>query len=65
MKRKLLLDTHRSCLSKKQISQYREEITKPENSPVCGALSTIELVDIGICDMKTNGFCLVKEQLDV
>ena len=65
MKKRYLLDTNRSCLTSREIQQFRQEITNQENSPVCKELSTMELVDIGARSMVSNKFCLVKGQLDV
>lgn len=42
-----------------------EQITKPKNKPICKNLSTIQVAAIGVDVMRTDGFHLLEEQLDV
>lgn len=65
MRKMHLLDTNKSCLTSKEIEQFRQEITNQDNSPICKDISTMGLSTIGVNSMKTDNFCLVKEQLDV
>lgn len=60
-----LMDTNRSHLTVKEISQFTREITRQKNSPVCDDLSTVELARIGAKYMEADHFQLVKGQLDV
>lgn len=66
VKRRLhLLDVYRSRLSTREIAKYKEEITKQKNNPVCDDLTTVEVAARGAEAMRTDGFQLVEDQLDV
>lgn len=65
MKKHFILDTRRSCLTTKEIHQFKDEITKQKNSPICENMSTMEVSRTGAEYMAADGFHLVKGQLDV
>lgn len=60
-----LLDKNRSYLPIKKEEQYRREITKQKNSPICKFLTTITVAKKGAEAMSKDNFCLVKEKIDV
>lgn len=65
MKKLHLLDKNRSCLSPREISRFKSEITKQKNSPICSSSSTNDVAKVGAEKMKADKFQLVKVRLDV
>lgn len=65
MRMNYLLDTYRSCLTAKETQQFRREITKQKNSPICATMSTMEVSAAGAKHMAADKFRLVKGQFDV
>lgn len=60
-----ILDNYKSFLSKKDVAQYKEEITKIKNKPVCSDLSTMDVIKIGVNEMEKKRFRLIKGKFDV
>lgn len=65
MKKMFLLDKNKSFLSFDESQKYKGQITKQDNSPVCRALTTSEVVRKGIQSMKMDNYRLVKGKIDV
>ena len=64
VKRNALFDTRKSCLTKENVKLYKTQITKIENTPILSR-STSDTIRVGYDCMKNNGFCLLKEKIDV
>lgn len=60
-----IMDKNRSSIVQLEIHQYKDEITKQKNNPVCATLTTTEVAQLGAESMKRDNFCLAKEQYDV
>lgn len=60
-----ILDNYKSHLSNNNITKFKSEITKQENSPVCSECSTFEIAKAGTESMKKDKFRLIKEKFDV
>ena len=60
-------DNRKSYLSNKSINEYKSQITKIKNKPVCSNYSTFEVSEIGVAQMATDRFRITKkgEQFDV
>ena len=60
-------DNRRSYLSDKSINDYKSQITKIKNKPICSNCSTFEVSEIGVAQMATDRFRITKkgEQFDV